>query len=302
MDQPVATIIDAERCIGCGECVRVCPKETISMQADKAVVTGAESMLCGHCQAACPVDAISVGGLSTDTTTFDTFETSNRWIAQGDCDTGRLVNLMRSRRSCRNYDERNVEIAKLQDLVKIGVSAPSGTNSQAWTFTLLPTRAATLFLGQTIGDFFRKLNRRAANPFLRYFLAMLGKKELQHYHRDRYRTVKAKLQEWDDSGKDCLFWGAPAVIVIATKPEAACPKEDAAMAAQNILLGAHCMGLGTCVIGYAAAAMNAEPSIQGRIQIPAHETIQVVITVGYPNETYERPAGRLPVLMRTFTT
>ncbi|MEZ4578721.1 MAG: nitroreductase family protein [Desulfobacterales bacterium] len=39
------------------------------------------------------------------------------------------------RRSCRNYKETPVPASVLEDLVRIGITAPSGTNSQMWTFT-----------------------------------------------------------------------------------------------------------------------------------------------------------------------
>ena len=41
------------------------------------------------------------------------------------------------------------------------------------------------------------------------------------------------------------------VRFVATAPGASSPKEDALLASQNILLAAHAMGLGTCLIGFA---------------------------------------------------
>ncbi len=54
-----------------------------------------------------------------------------------------------------------------------------------------------------------------------------------------------------EKGKDLLFHGAPAAIIVASKEEASCPSEDSLLATQNILLGAHSLGLGTCLVGFA---------------------------------------------------
>ena len=72
MDNQVNTIIDPDLCTGCGECVRVCPKETISLQAKKAVVTGTESIACGHCAAVCPTGAVTVTSLSKEALVLET--------------------------------------------------------------------------------------------------------------------------------------------------------------------------------------------------------------------------------------
>jgi len=65
---------------------------------------------------------------------------SRDWLPHGDFDTAGLARLMASRRSCRNYSDRPIDRAILEDLVGIGITAPSGTNCQYWTFTLLPER------------------------------------------------------------------------------------------------------------------------------------------------------------------
>ena len=78
------------------------------------------------------------------------------------------------------------------------------------------------------------------------------------------------------------------------------PAEDALLAAQNILLAAHSMGLGSCLIGYAVAAMNKDPSIQKSTGISSDDQIHAVIALGYPDEVYQRIAGRKKVIPRYF--
>jgi len=300
IDRTVATRIDPEKCNGCELCVKVCPSDTISMQDGKAQVTGDRSLQCGHCAAVCPVDAIRVATIEEQSLSFNSFNLANRWLPHGEFDTARLVQLMASRRSCRNYTDRAVDRSILEDLVKIGATAPSGTNCQNWTFTVLPDRAAVAVLGERIGAFFRKLNRLAERRLLRKSLKIIGKPELDNYYQEHYQSVVEGLQEWEQYGRDRLFHGAAAVIVVASRPGGSCPMEDAMLATQNILLAAHSMGLGSCLIGFAVEAMRNDPSIKTFIKIPAEETVYAVIAVGYPNETYERLTGRKRFELRYF--
>ena len=104
---------------------------------------------------------------------------------------------------------------------------------------------------------------------------------------------------WYQKGEDQLFHGATAVIVIGSKPGASCPHDDALLATQNILLGAHAMGLGSCLIGFAVHALNNDPKIKREFDIPATEQIYSVIALGHPSEKYIRPTGRRQPLIRT---
>ena len=56
------------------------------------------------------------------------------------------------------------------------------------------------------------------------------------------------------------------------------------------------MGLGSCLIGFAVAAIKKDPSIQPAIGIPSEEEIHAVIALGYPDEVYQRVAGRKKVV------
>jgi nitroreductase/ferredoxin len=292
--------IDRELCNGCGLCVPVCPTGTIALNEGKAVVSGEASILCGHCAAVCPQEAVRVTAIEDEMSQYKTFTREHQWLPPGKYNTPALVQLMASRRSCRCFIRQPVDRVILEDLMKVGITAPSGTNSQSWTFTILPTRKAVTSLAEQIASYFVRLNNTAEKTLLRLFLKRIGKGDLDAYYHGYYRKVKEALEAWYGSGKDRLFHGSTAAILVGSKPGATCPIEDALLATQNILLAAHSMGLGTCLIGYAVAAMKKDPSIKQAIGIPLEEEVHAVIALGYPDEVYQRIAGRKKVSPRYF--
>jgi len=299
MASQVSTSINAERCTGCGLCVSVCPADTLALRDGKAWVVGSHSLACGHCAAICPVGAVTVGEIDPASLAFATLALDRHcWLAPGDFDPAALVSLMASRRSCRNYSDRPVSRELFDDLVKIGATAPSGTNSQRWTFTVLDSRAQVLALGQLIADFFARLNRRAANPLLRNLLAVAGKPALRDYFHRHHQSVAVALKAWREEGHDLLFHGATGVILVGSRSGASCPQEDALLATQNILLAAHAMGLGTCLIGYVVEALRRDGPSRRLLQLAVDEPIYAVIALGYPREPYLRLTGRKKTVVR----
>jgi len=290
-------IIDKERCTGCGICAANCPDRTIHVADGIALHNGTDCLLCGHCRAVCPADAIRLPDQS-ELLGLATITEKTAVVAPGTTDCAELVALMRSRRSCRNYLPQTVPLDTLVDLVKIGTTAPSGTNSQGWNFVILPTREDLLVLGGLVADYYRKLNRLAANPLLRLAVKYLAGDSLGRYYRNYYVSVAEALREWDEEGTDRLFHGAVAAILVTGRKDASCPAEDALLATENILLAAHAMGLGSCLIGFAVEAMRRTPAMKEKMEIPAAEEIYSVIALGIPAVHYVRPAGRKKVVPR----
>jgi len=54
-------IVDSEKCVGCEECVDVCPVEVFEMEDDKSVPVNAEECMgCESCVEVCEEDAIVI--------------------------------------------------------------------------------------------------------------------------------------------------------------------------------------------------------------------------------------------------
>ena len=53
--------VDAEKCVGCGECVGICPVDVYELQNEKSVPVNAEECLgCDSCIEVCEYAAITI--------------------------------------------------------------------------------------------------------------------------------------------------------------------------------------------------------------------------------------------------
>ena len=58
----VEKLFTAERCIGCGECVRICPAQACRLTPQGVVTDRSLCTLCGRCAEACPTRATEMSG------------------------------------------------------------------------------------------------------------------------------------------------------------------------------------------------------------------------------------------------
>ncbi|MDE2489934.1 MAG: nitroreductase family protein [Elusimicrobia bacterium] len=93
-----------------------------------------------------------------------------------------------------------------------------------------------------------------------------------------------------------VFHGAGTLIVIYGKPLGPFVAADCWLAAENLMLAACGLGLGTCVIGLALSALN-EPAWRAELGAPPGAYAHAPIVVGAPAEETPAPGRRAPEIV-----
>ena len=140
--------IDQESCIKCGKCVRVCPSDIFTQEraGETIGLVRVEScIVCGHCVDVCPTGSVLHSEFPPEKT--HTIDYSQMPTPE------QVMLLIKSRRSNRTLTSRPVPKEMLDKIVEAAHSAPTATNSQSLSFTVVTgVKAGTTKVICTVGD------------------------------------------------------------------------------------------------------------------------------------------------------
>ncbi len=184
---------------------------------------------------------------------------------------------IKSRRSRRAFIDRPVSEETIEDILEAARYAPSALNKQPWEFIIISNKETILRLSGII----RGITRKIAG-----FLPLLSvvRAEL------RDPRVVAAIKKTFSGGGDTVFYGAPLLILIAAHEKAGrYAAKDCSFAAQNMMLYANSIGIGSCFIGRADMLAMSK---QGRelLGLPSRRRIHAALVFGYASAASDAPA------------
>jgi nitroreductase len=172
------------------------------------------------------------------------------------------------RRATRGFTTVAVAAKILEELVAAAIQAPSAVNAQPWHFTIIRRPAL--------------LDRISAAAKVHMLKTL-----------DR-GSAPNEISQHLDNPNFHIFYHAPTVMLISAKG-GDWAVEDAALAAENLMLAACAQGLGTCWIGFAQRWLE---TAEGRRAIELDAEYQPIapIAVGYPCEPAPPVPRKSPIL------
>ena len=187
-----------------------------------------------------------------------------------------IKNIM-ERRSIRNYKDETVDKEILKQIIQAGRYAPSAKNRQPWKFIVITKKDLIQELSSQIKTELKKLLKKR-------IIKKLFHKELRERETLDFLAVTAFSKE------DVIFYNAPALVLILTEDKLFYD-ESCACCAENMMLAAHSLGVGSCWIGF-ASALGLNKQTMEKIGVPEKHHISAAIVFGYPKKKTKNPPMR----------
>jgi len=276
--------IDTDKCTYCGLCAEDCPSAVITIEksSETAVIESSGCIECSHCGMICPAGAVLADGLPLQ----DYPEAVSTYCPDGD-KAAMFEHLINSKRSVRNYKPDLPSEKELESIIFSGRITATASNSRQVKAVVLKLEEVKN-LSRVISKVAIKVVKLGLNPVGLRVLKIVGlgryarKELLENYYRRITDTLNGTT--------DAFFFNAP-VVVILTYPDTTNGKRfgrtDCALAAENMMLAAHARGIGSCMIGFAEAALFSK-KLRKKAGVTPDRKIGLVFTLGYQKPKYYR--------------
>lgn len=182
-----------------------------------------------------------------------------------------VMNTILHRRSIRRFDSRQIEESALQEILQAGLYAPSAGGRQDVIFAVCQDREINERLG--------RIKRANSHPRMATAASYVSREQ---------PSIA------DDPKLTNAFYDAPTVITFFAPKQFLFSVDDCAVAAENMMLAADALGIGSCYIGQGWPAF-ADPYGQEVLKnwrIPTDHYAVMQLVLGYPREGDRHPTPK----------
>ncbi len=172
-----------------------------------------------------------------------------------------LLELIKSRRSTRSYSAESVREEDLSKIIEAGRYAPSGGNNQLTHFLVITDPSVLKALSTIVKT---ELSKMEISPAT-------------------YRSLANNVNQ-SKTGKYDFIYGAPVLIITASRSDYLNSYADCACAIENMLLMATALGLGSCWVNQ-LRFLNENENVNSYLRelgMGADETVFGSLVTGHP--------------------
>ena len=263
-------LVNEEKCVGCGLCVKDCLLNCIKIKDGKAKIRNLTCFKCGHCIAVCPKNAVYSDEYNMNE--IKEFNPDNFNI-----ESENLLNFIKFRRTTRQFNTtKTVEKEKIEKIIEAGRYTPTATNAQDVSYVVVKDNI----------DKLRDLTLETLNNLGNNILTST---DPEHKKYTTYAKMWTKMYKdfKENNDNDKLLFNSKSLIFIVSNSEV-----NASLASSNMELMANTLGLGALYSGFLVFAAKNSEEIKNLLGISDTNKIVTCMILGYPSVKYFRTVPR----------
>lgn len=281
-------IIDHENCNLCGLCVNICKSFVLSVENDTLVVNHTKlfgCIACGHCVAICPEDAIKVTG--REMSVSDSFPLPAK---ESKATYDQLYALLASRRSIRDFKDKEIEKETVEKILAVASTAPMGIPPSDVSVMVLHGREKVREFVNDFLDYFKTI-KWMFSPFMLALYRPFMAKESYELFRSFLLPLADFFLSTHAKGEDWVLYNAPLAMYFYGSPYA--DQVDPDIPATYAMIAGESLGLGTCMIGSIAPFIKqGAKKLKQKYGIAKKNPGGVFVIFGYPKYHFHKGIKR----------
>jgi nitroreductase len=177
--------------------------------------------------------------------------------------------LLQTRRSIRQFEDKEVALETIREIIEDSCLAPSAANGQPWRFIVVNNK-----------DLIKRLSDESKQNILAFI----------------EQNPESTSKKYEAAPDFNVFYNAPCLVYIVGSKQARNLYVDCSLAACYFMFGATARGLGTCWVGLGTSILD--PDLLELMQVPEDHKIVAPLILGYPKGIPGTPQRNEPQILK----
>ena len=280
-------IIDQNKCNCCGACVEVCKDFSLIIENEKLLVSDKPlfgCIGCGQCAAVCPTGAIIVEGRTLSAGDFIKQPPKTERASYDS-----LLNLLISRRSIRDFKDKEIPAEIIEKILNAASTAPMGLPPSDVGVIIFKGKEKVRNFSFDFIDGLKKM-KKFFSPFMLAIMRPFFKKADIELTKSFINPLIDFFEKSRLEDRNYLLYDAPLCIYFYNSGYA--DPVDPYISATYAMIAAHSIGLGCCMIGSIAPFLKHMKALKKKYNIPLDSKDGIFLVFGYPKYKYQKAIKR----------